>query len=92
MELVYSFRGLVHYHHDDKHGSVQADMVLEEELSILQPEQQTAGRETESVDLALAVETSKSPPPPTKEHTPFNKATPTPTRPHLLMVALSLGL
>jgi hypothetical protein len=27
--LAYSFRGLVHYHHDRKHGSMQADMVLE---------------------------------------------------------------
>jgi len=29
-ELAYSFRGLVHYHHSEKHGSVQADTVLEE--------------------------------------------------------------
>ena len=29
--LVYSFRGLVHYHHGEKHGSMQADMVLEKE-------------------------------------------------------------
>jgi hypothetical protein len=27
--LVYSFRGSVHYHHGRKHGSVQADMMLE---------------------------------------------------------------
>ena len=30
MELAYSFRGSVHYHHGGKHGSMQADMVLEE--------------------------------------------------------------
>jgi hypothetical protein len=30
--LVYSFRGSVHYHHGGKDGSMQADMVLEEEL------------------------------------------------------------
>jgi hypothetical protein len=30
LELVYSFRGLVHYHHSGKNGSVQADLVLEE--------------------------------------------------------------
>ena len=30
MELAYNFRGSVHYHHGRKHGSVQADMVLEE--------------------------------------------------------------
>jgi hypothetical protein len=28
--LAYSFRGSVHYHHNGKHGSIQADMVLEE--------------------------------------------------------------
>ena len=30
LELIYSFRGPVHYHHGRKHGSVQADMALEE--------------------------------------------------------------
>ena len=29
MELAYSFRDSVHYHHGGKHGSVQAVMVLE---------------------------------------------------------------
>ena len=29
------FRGLVHYHHGRKHGSMQADMVLEKELRVL---------------------------------------------------------
>ena len=33
--LTYSFGGSVHYHHDRKLGSKQADMVLEKELSIL---------------------------------------------------------
>jgi hypothetical protein len=33
--LAYSFRGLVHYHHCRKHGGMQADMVLEEELRVL---------------------------------------------------------
>jgi hypothetical protein len=28
--LAYSFRGSVHYHHGGKHGSRQADTVLEE--------------------------------------------------------------
>ena len=28
--LAYKFRGSVHYPHGGKHGSVQADMVLEE--------------------------------------------------------------
>jgi hypothetical protein len=33
--LAYSFRGSVHYHHGRKHGSMQADMVLEKELRVL---------------------------------------------------------
>jgi hypothetical protein len=33
--LTYRFRGSVHYHHGKKHGSIQADMVLEEELRTL---------------------------------------------------------
>jgi hypothetical protein len=33
--LAYRFRGSVHYHHGRKHGSIQADMVLEEELRVL---------------------------------------------------------
>jgi hypothetical protein len=32
--LAYSFRGSVHHHHGGKHGSVQADIVLEEELRV----------------------------------------------------------
>ena len=28
--LAYSFRGLVHCHHGGKHGSMQADLVLED--------------------------------------------------------------
>ena len=33
--LSYNVRGSVHYHHGRKHGSVQADMVLEKELRVL---------------------------------------------------------
>jgi hypothetical protein len=29
LELAYSFRRLIHYHHGRKHGSIQAGMVLE---------------------------------------------------------------
>ena len=35
MGLAYSFRGSEHYHHGWKHGSIQVDMVLEEELRVL---------------------------------------------------------
>ena len=34
MGLAYRFRGLIYYH-GGKHGSLQADMVLEKELRIL---------------------------------------------------------
>ena len=33
--MAYSFRDLVHYPHGGKHGSIQADMVLEKELRVL---------------------------------------------------------
>ena len=52
--LAYSFRGLVHYHHGRKHGGMQADMVLEEELRALHLDQQAAGRDFESPGLNLS--------------------------------------
>jgi hypothetical protein len=36
--LAYSFRGLVPYHYNRKHGNILADMVLEKELRVLHPE------------------------------------------------------
>jgi hypothetical protein len=42
--LVYSFRGLVCYHHGRKHGSLQADMVLEKKLRVLHLDLKTAKR------------------------------------------------
>jgi hypothetical protein len=39
------FRGLVHYHHGRKHGSLQSDMVLEKELRVLHLDLQAAERE-----------------------------------------------
>ena len=42
LELAYRFRGLVHYHHSRKHGSIQADMVLEKELRVLHLDPQAA--------------------------------------------------
>ena len=41
MGLAYSFRGSVRYHHGGKHGSLQADMVLEE-LRVLHLDPQAA--------------------------------------------------
>jgi hypothetical protein len=43
--LTYSFRGSVHHHHGGKHGSVQADMVLEKELRVLHLERRLPGRD-----------------------------------------------
>ena len=41
MGLTYSFRGLVHCHHDRKQGDMQADMVLR----VLHLDLQATGRE-----------------------------------------------
>ena len=30
--MSYNFRDLVHYHHEEKHGGMQADMMLEKVL------------------------------------------------------------
>ena len=48
LELAYSFRGLVHYHHGRKHGTDQADMVLEKELRVLHLDLKTARRSPQS--------------------------------------------
>ena len=40
------FRGVVHYTHGRKHGSMQEDMVLEKELRVLYLDWQAAGRES----------------------------------------------
>jgi hypothetical protein len=40
--LAYGFRGLAHYHHDWNHGSLQADMMLEKEPTVLPPDPQAA--------------------------------------------------
>jgi len=42
MGLVYSFRGSVHY--GEKHGSVQADMVLGKKLRVLHLDLEAAKR------------------------------------------------
>jgi hypothetical protein len=43
--LAYSCKGLVQYCHDGKHGSVQADTVLEMKLRVLHLDPQAPGRE-----------------------------------------------
>jgi hypothetical protein len=42
--LAYIIRGLVHYHQDRKHGSLQADMGLEKELRVLHLDLKAATR------------------------------------------------
>jgi hypothetical protein len=42
--LPYSFRGSIHYPHGRKHGSIQADRMLEEELTVLHLHWQAAKR------------------------------------------------
>jgi hypothetical protein len=64
------FRGLVYYHQGRKHGSIQADMVLAEELRALHPDVKK-GRDTAT---SLGFDTPK---PTLCDELP-------PTRPHLL--------
>jgi hypothetical protein len=44
--------GFVHYHHGRKHGSVQADMVLEKELKSSTSGSELVGGESEPLGLA----------------------------------------
>ena len=53
--LAYSFRGSVYYHHGGKHGSMQADMVLEKELRVLHLDPQAAGRVTQGLTQAFEI-------------------------------------
>ena len=68
------FRGSVHYHHVGKHDSVQADVVLEKELRVLHWDPQAAEGDCVPT-LGMAFS---------------NKASPTPTRSHLLIVPLPM--
>jgi len=80
------FRGSVHYHHGGKHGSVQPGLV-HKELRVLHPDQHAAGWGAHWAwleHLNLKVHS--------QWHTSSNKATPTPTRPHLLIEPLPMGL
>ena len=50
--LAYSFRDSVHYHHGEKHGTMQADTVLEKEMRVLHLHPQAA--EADCVRLGVA--------------------------------------
>jgi hypothetical protein len=41
--IAYSFRGSVHYHHDRKNGTVQAEIVLEMPIVLYLDSQAAAG-------------------------------------------------
>jgi hypothetical protein len=62
--LVYSFSGLSHYHHDRKHGSIQADLVLEE-LRVLHLDLQAARKRLDVFHTLhnLTIYNLKVPPP-----------------------------
>ena len=84
--LAYRFRGLVLYHQVRKHGGVQAAMVQEKELRGLHPGPQAA--EGDWISHCMELEHKRPQILPFQRHSPANKATPTPTRPHLLIVPL----
>jgi hypothetical protein len=80
--LAYSFRGSVSYHYGGKHGSGQADMVLQKELRVPHLDLRASGRENETHWAWLRVsETSK----------PSLSDTLPPGRPHFLIVLLPVG-
>jgi hypothetical protein len=86
--LIYSFRGLAHYHHGGKHGSTfQANIALEKELRVLHLNLQAAEGNYTGHNLSLRGLKN----PPSQQHIFPNKATSTPTRPHFLIVPIPMG-
>ena len=53
--LAYSFRGSVHYHLGGRHGSMQVDMVLKKELSILHLNLQAAKVAVSHIGHSLSI-------------------------------------
>jgi hypothetical protein len=88
--LHYSFRGSAHYRHSGKHGSTQADMVLEKELKVRHLGSARSSGETETHWAWLEVLRHQNPPP--MDALPLTKPHPTQTRPHLLIMPLPMGL
>ena len=80
MGLAYRFRGLVHHHQGRKHGSMQADMVLEKELRVRYLGLQAAEGAVYYTGVTRTQETSKPAPIVThflqQGHTYSNKTTP----------------
>lgn len=52
--LAYSFRDLVHYY-GEKHGSMQAHTILEEELRVLHLDLKATGNELSHIVLSLSI-------------------------------------
>jgi hypothetical protein len=48
--LAYRFKGSVLYHHDGKHGTMQGDIVIEEELRVLYLDLKADRRRLSSAD------------------------------------------
>ena len=84
MGLAYSFRDSVHYHHCGKHGSVKADIVIEE-LRVVHLGPQAAV--SHWPDLSISDLKAHS----TGIHFLY-KAISTPTRPHLLLEAYIIDM
>jgi hypothetical protein len=83
--LAHSFRCLVHYHHSRKHGNMQADM----ELRVLHWDPQVAGRNSDTLARSEHLRPQRPCPRDLQQsHAYYNKATPIPTRPQLLLVPL----
>jgi hypothetical protein len=66
--LAYNLRDLVHYHCDWKHGSMQADMVLEKELRVLHLHPKAAIGGVFHTGWSLSTRRTQSPLP--RRHTP----------------------
>jgi hypothetical protein len=84
---------LVHYHHGEKHGSMQAGMALEKELTDLHldPQLETVSHIGHRLNILNLkghpysnILSPTRPHPLQQGHTHSNKSTPTPRRPHLL--------
>ena len=94
IEAALQVRGLVHYHPGGKHGILQTDG-LEKELRVLHLDLQAAGERPSYTRSSWNIyETTRPTPMVThflqQGHTSSNKAIPTPTRPHHLVLSLFL--
>lgn len=74
----WQFRGSVHYHYGEEHGSEKADMVLEKEVRVLQLSGQNVNWDTGGYPKHRKPQIL-----PPEWDTSSNKAMPTPTKPHL---------